>query len=110
MSERTYRCALIAVAASFTLLFCAIIIPALLVDRDIVGAFAAGFVNPYATGYSLDVVFCLITLVIWVVYEAKAHSVRYGWICVLLCFVPGVAVGFPLYLVLRHGQIQTKRG
>lgn len=74
--------------------------PALIAD------FAAGFVNPYSSGYSADVILCWIALVIWVTYEAKVYSVRHGWICLVLGIVPGVAVGFPLYLVLRNRQMR----
>jgi hypothetical protein len=44
-------------AAGFKLAFTVICIPQFLVNPDIVGAFAGGFVNPYASGYALDVLF-----------------------------------------------------
>jgi hypothetical protein len=69
------------------------------------GAFSAGFVNPYSSGYSADVILCWVTLVIWVMYEAKVYSVKYGWICLVLGVVLGGAVGFPFYLVLRNRQM-----
>ncbi|MDA0278897.1 MAG: DUF2834 domain-containing protein [Proteobacteria bacterium] len=66
----------------------------------------AGFVNPYSTGYSAGVLFCWAALATWVFYQSKALDVKHGWICLLLGVFPGVAVGFPLYLVLRNSQIE----
>ncbi len=105
MNQRSFHLACIAIALVFTALFSVIVIPALLQDKDLLGAFAAGFVNPYATGYSIDVLLCWATLAVWVIFDIKAHAVRHGWICLVLGFVPGVAVGFPLYLVLRSRQL-----
>ena len=72
----------------FTIIFCLLVVPALISDFDIMGAFAAGFVNPYSSGYSADVILCWVALVIWVTYEAKVYSVRHGWICLVLGLVP----------------------
>ena len=74
----------------------------------IIGAFAAGFVNPYASGYSSDVVACWLIMAIWVIYEATSKAVRHGWICLLLGVIPGVAVGFSLYLVVRSVQLREE--
>jgi hypothetical protein len=106
MSKKTFEYALIAVAICFLCIFCVLIIPALIADFDIVGAFAAGFVNPYSSGYSADVILCWVALLIWVTYEAKVYAIRHGWICVFLGLVPGVAVGFALYVVLRNRQLR----
>ncbi len=93
------------IAVAFTVTFCILVVPALVNDFDIIGAFAAGFVNPYAAGYSSDVLFCWAILFVWVIYEAKFLSVKYGWVCLALGVVPGVAVGFALYLILRIKQV-----
>lgn len=106
---QTFRILCYVIALLFSACFAAVVVPALIRDGDIIGAFAAGFVNPYASGYSLDVLLCWLTLFIWVVYDSKAHAVRHGWICLALGVVPGVAVGFPLYLVLRSYQLQEVR-
>jgi hypothetical protein len=108
MSKKAFEYASIGVAICFTVIFCFLVIPALITDFDIVGAFAAGFVNPYSSGYSADVILCWVALVIWIIYEAKVYSIKYGWVCIVLGLVPGVAVGFPLYLVLRNRQMQQK--
>ena len=104
MSEKTFRIAISAVGLAFTALFCVMVVPPLIADPDIVGAFAAGFVNPYSSGYSSDVVACWAILAIWVVFEARSRSIRHGWVCLVLGVVPGVAVGFAAYLLLRSNQ------
>ena len=71
---------------------------------DSVGAFAAGFVNSYASGYAADTLTCWVILTAWIAFEAKTKGVRHGWICALLGVVPGVAVGFAGYLLLRGRQ------
>lgn len=105
MSDSLFKSLSLAVAAGFTIFFAITIIPPLLDNPDVVGAFAAGFVNPYSSGYATDVILCWVLLLIWVVYEAKKYSVKRGWICLLLGIVPGVALGMALYLVIRQSQI-----
>lgn len=102
MTENQFRIGISAVALAFTALFCVVVIPPLIADPDIVGAFGAGFVNPYASGYSSDVVACWVILAIWIVFESR--SIRHGWVCLVLGVVPGVAVGFAAYLLLRSNQ------
>ena len=106
MSETLFRRLLIAAAVFFSVFFAIVVIPPLIANPDIWGAFAAGFVNPYSSGYSTDVIVCWFVLAVWVVYEARAYSIRHGWICLLIGIVPGVAVGFALYLVLRSKQLK----
>ncbi len=105
MSEVVFHRAIIAVGAAFALLFCVVVVPPLVANPDILGAFAAGFVNPYSSGYSSDVIACWLILAIWVAYEASAHGVKRGWICVAVGVFPGVAVGLAAYLVLRSKQL-----
>jgi Terpene cyclase DEP1 len=104
MNLNTFRICLISLAAGFTLAFVAICIPPFLEDPDIVGAFAGGFVNPYATGYALDIFFTWGVLATWVLYEARAKGIRHGWVALLVGVVPGVAVGFAAYLLIRLKQ------
>ena len=105
MSEKFFRTAVIAIGLAFLALFCVVVVPPLMADGDILGAFAAGFVNPYASGYSSDVIACWLILAVWVAFEATSKSVKHGWICVLLGVMPGVAVGLAAYLVLRSNQL-----
>jgi hypothetical protein len=105
MNERVFRISIIALALLFFVIFSAVVVPPLLEDPDIVAAFAAGFVNPYSSGYSADVLCCWAILAVWVWFEASQYSVRYGWVCLVLGIVPGVAVGFAAYLLLRQKQL-----
>ena len=110
MSEGVFRSLIIAIAALFTVLFCVVVVPPLVDNPDLPGAFAAGFVNPYASGYSADTISCWAILAVWVWFEAKTLSIRHGWVCLLLGVVPGVAVGFALYLLLRMNQLRGRTG
>ena len=101
MNENAFRISIGAVALAFTALFCAVVIPALIEDPDIVGAFAAGFVNPYSSGFSADTIACWVILALWVAHEAKEVPLRYGLLSLTLGLFPGVAVGFAVYLILR---------
>ena len=104
MNTHAFRISLIVLAAAFTVAFVVLCIPPFLENPDIIGAFAAGFVNPYASGYALDAFFTWGVLAAWVLYEAKAKGIRYGWVALVLGVVPGVAVGFAVYLLLRLKQ------
>ena len=108
MNERQFRAFIIMVAVGFTALFSYIVVPSLIDNPDIVGAFAAGFENPYSIGYSADVIACWLILAAWVIFEAKSKRVKHGWLCVFLGVLPGVAVGFAAYLLLRSHQIGTQ--
>ena len=103
MSKSVFITLVLSVAIVFIGIFCVVVIPPLLENPDIVGAFGAGFVNPFASGYSADVISCWVILSIWILYEFP--KVKYGWICILLGIVPGVAVGFAGYLWLRSTQL-----
>lgn len=104
METRTFERIQIGLALAFALFFAATVVPPLIESGDLVGAIAAGFVNPYAAGYSTDTVMCWVVLAVWVAYEAKGRGIRGGWACLLIGLVPGVATGFASYLVLRARQ------
>ena len=106
MSEKAFKISLALIAITFTLLFSFLVIPPLIEHPDVIGAFAAGFVNPYASGYSVDVFCCWAVLFVWVLYEAP--KVKYGWVCLFIGVVPGVAVGLAVYLILRTKQLKDK--
>lgn len=105
MSKSIFESVIAGLGATFAVLFAIIVVPPLLQSGDIVGAFAAGFVNPFSTGYSLDVILCALILFVWVIYERRAAGIKHGWIAIPLSFVPGVATGFAFYLVLRSRQL-----
>ena len=94
----------------FALAFAVLCLPPLLENPDVLGAFAAGFVNPFASGYALDAIFCWALLTVWVIHEARSEGVRHGWIAVLLGIAPGVATGFAFYLLLRLRQPARRAG
>ncbi|GAA3964893.1 DUF2834 domain-containing protein [Allohahella marinimesophila] len=104
MTTRTFQKLLIVLALGFALVFLAVVVPPLVERPDLIGAFAAGFVNPYASGYAMDVFFCWFVLAAWVWYEASTRQIRYGWIALVLGIVPGVATGFAVYLLMRLSQ------
>ena len=102
--------ALVAVASAvFAIAFCIVVVPALIESGDIVGAFAAGFVNPFSSGYSLDAIMCGLVLAIWVVYERSALGIRHGWVAIPLSVVPGVATAFGVYLFIRSRQLSHRQ-
>lgn len=101
MTDSRFRVLVLTLAAVFAVFFTAVVLPALFDDPDVFSAYAAGFANPFAAGYSADVVVTWLILVAWVLRERRAHGVRGGWIAIVLGVVPGVAVGFAAYLLIR---------
>ncbi len=104
MKEKIFKISIISIGAIFTILFSILVIPEFLKNPDLIGAFGAGFVNPYSSGYSIDTICCWLILFFWVLYEYP--KVKFGWVCLLLGIIPGVAVGFALYLLLRSKHIK----
>ncbi len=108
MNLASFKFLLVALGAGFAIAFCVMVVPPLLESDDVIGAAAAGFVNPYASGYALDAIMCWCVLAVWVIYERKTHGLRHGWIALLLGAAPGVATGFAFYLLLRTQQLREK--
>ena len=94
--------------AAFALIFCIVVLPPLFETMDVLGAFAAGFVNPFSTGYAMDAILCAAILIVWVLYERRALAVRGGWVAIPLCVLPGVATAFAAYLLIRLPQTRTR--
>ncbi len=107
MNKTTFEYAVAALGVAFAIAFGAIVVPPLLESKDIAGAFAAGFVNPYASGYSLDTILCAVILWVWVFYERRHLPIKHGWIVVPLSLAPGVATAFAVYLVMRSRQLHN---
>ena len=105
MTRKAFEYSVIFFGTLFFIAFCLIVVPPLYESKDVLGAFAAGFVNPYATGYSLDAIICALILISWVIYERNSLNIRYGWITIPLAFAPGVATAFAVYLVIRSRQL-----
>lgn len=110
MNLATYKTLLALIGGGFAVAFCVIVVPPLLASRDVIGAALGGFVNPYASGYSLDVILCWFVLAVWIAYERSTLGVKNGWIALLLGLVPGVATGFAFYLFLRTRQLKSAAG
>ncbi len=108
MTESRFEALVGVLGATFALVFCVIVVPPLVESGDVLGAFAAGFVNPFSTGYSLDVFFCAGILFAWIFYERSALGIRHGWIAIPISFAPGVATGFAVYLLIRSRQLKTE--
>jgi len=108
VSPTLFKTLVIAVGASFALAFTWVVVPPLVASGDIIGGFAAGFVNPYASGYALDTIACWCVLAVWVAYERSRYDVRHGWLALALGVAPGVATGFALYLVLRMHKTDAR--
>lgn len=109
MSRSVYRALLGLLALTFAGAFSLLVLPAFFAEQPgLYAAFAAGFVNPYAAGYALDVILCWWVLAVWVWHDARDHGIRYGWIALLLGIVPGVATGFAVYLLMRSHQMEAR--
>ncbi len=108
MNETLYKATIIAAAAVFAALFVYWCVPPFIVDPDIIGALAAGFANPYSSGYSADVLACWVILSAWILYERRTLGIRHGLWFVALGAMPGVAVGFAGYLLLRTHQLRAR--
>lgn len=111
--DRIFRLALWALALAFTVAFFVVVGPQTMADAELwkanpVYGFLQGFVNPYASGYSLDIFFSYAVLAAWVIYEAVARKVKHGWIALVLGVVPGVAVGLASYLLIRGRQLSAQ--
>lgn len=104
MRTTVFRTLLRTLAAAFSVAFAVVCLPPFMHNPDILGAFGAGFVNPYASGYAMDTFFTWAVLAVWVVYEAKTHGIRHGWVALVAGVVPGVAAGLALYLLIRLRQ------
>ena len=105
MGDRLFQSSVALAGGVFLVIFLTVVVPPLIADGDVVAAFAAGFVNPYASGYSSDVIACFVILTAWILYERQRYGVRHGLWCIPLSVVPGVAVGFALYLLIRMRQV-----
>lgn len=101
MTRTVFEGLCLIIGLAFAIAFAVIVVPALLETRDILGAFAAGFVNPFSSGYSIDVILCAALLAVWVIYERRTLDLQHGWIAIPLSVVPGVAFGMAYYLILR---------
>lgn len=107
MPPTLFKSLVLLLGVGFAVVFSVLCIPPLLENPDLIAAFAAGFVNPFSSGYALDAIFCWALLSVWVIHEARRDGIRHGWVAVLLGIVPGVATGLAAYLLIRLHQTRT---
>ena len=100
MNTKLFRCLVAVIGIAFTLAFCIIVVPAFLKNSNLYDAFMAGFVNPFAAGFALDVIACWLILCVWMLHERR-EGMRYWWVVILLGIVPGVAAALSAYLFFR---------
>lgn len=100
MNNNLLRGLVAVIGGAFTLAFFIIVFPAFLNKPNLCGAFRAGFVNPFATGFALDAIACWLILCVWMLHERR-EGVWYRWSVILLGLVVGVAAGLSLYLFFR---------
>lgn len=108
MTERNFLFVMGAIGVGFAIYFSVTVAPLLIGNLDLPGAIAAGFVNPYSTGFALDTLSSWLVLTVWIVYEARTLNVRYGWVAVLAGLIPGTVTGLALYLILRTVQLRKR--
>ena len=107
MNDRVFKSILVLLIVGFTVFFLTYFLPPIIQNPDINDILASGFVNTYATGFSIDLIACWIALIAFILYESKNKSIKYGWVCILLGLVPGVVVGWSAYLLIRNNQLNN---
>jgi len=101
MSEFIFRLVLIVISISFVLYALIFFFPPIIENPDIIGVLKAGFVNTYATAYSIDLIACWVVLIFWIFHERSAFQIKLGWVCIPVGLILGVVVGLSLYLLIR---------
>jgi len=105
MNEQNFKRGIIGSTIIFMSVFLFYTLPYALEMGDIMAVSLAGFANPITSGWSTDVIVCWFIMSFWIFFEAKQFQIKWGWICLPLGIVPGVAFGFCLYLLIRQKQI-----
>lgn len=62
------------------------------------------FVNGMAGGFSADVLISIVVFLVWSFVDAKRRSIQNWWLVLPACFMVGLSLALPLYLILRLGQ------
>ena len=82
MKESTFKTLLILIEVSFVVFAAVVFFAPIIKNPDIIGVLKAGFVNPYATTYSVDLIACWVVLIIWIIYERNELRIKNGWVCI----------------------------
>jgi len=101
MKESTFKLLLILIAIGFVVFAAVVFFAPIIENPDIIGVLKAGFVNPYATAYSVDLIACWVVLIIWIIFERNQLKIKNGWVCIPIGLTLGVVVGLVIYLLLR---------
>ena len=75
----------------------------------VAGFLRMGMANPAAASLTIDLAFVCLTLVIWMVIEARRLGVRFVWAYVVLSFVIAISVTLPLFLIARQLKLATRK-
>ncbi|KUI42415.1 hypothetical protein AU197_15070 [Mycobacterium sp. IS-1590] len=62
-------------------------------------------VNPASRSITADIALFLLAAVIFMVFEARKHGIRFVWIYVVASFFIAISVTFPLFLLARELRI-----
>jgi len=109
MNESIFRVLLIVIAIGFSLYALTFFFPPIVDNPDIIGVLKAGFVNPYASAYSIDLIACWVVLIIWIFHERSTSQIKFGWVCIPIGLTLGVVVGLSLYLLMRISYFSKQR-
>ncbi len=62
-------------------------------------------VNPASRSITADITLFLLAAVIFMVFEARKHGIRFVWVYVVASFLVAISVTFPLFLLARELRI-----
>lgn len=62
-------------------------------------------VNPASRSITVDITLFLLAAVIFMVFEARKHGIRFVWVYVIASFLVAISVTFPLFLLVRELRI-----
>ena len=64
--------------------------------------FGTAFANNLTTAITIDIYFSAIAFSVWAWFEAKAKSLKWPILYIVVCFGIGLAVALPLFLGVRE--------
>ncbi len=63
------------------------------------------FVNPIANFFAYDLLLTAILVIIFMLVEARRIKLKHVWLPIVLVWCVGIAVGLPVFLYQRAGQL-----
>jgi len=64
------------------------------------------FVNPVTAFISFDLLIAATAALIFIIFEGIRLNIKNYWISILLIFLVGVSLGFPLFLYMRENKLE----